>query len=569
MRTVIFAVVVAVLAGACWVVAQNASSQGLPSPYRAIPAPKPKAAPPAERITSPMEIDPILAPTTELDPIASPPTKLEPLSKVELPPAVEPPPQIAPPVEPPPHVTAPPVEPPVTAAPVVQQAAPPGPRSLTTPALPGLPPLPEIPGLPSDPPTVRNYTGPPPQGNGPAVIIPERLNSPEPRLASGPGDLPPPVKNPNTPWQVDDPNAWNGRQQFPVDSCCDHLLGPRVWFSAEYLMWFVKRPNSPTLVQAVVGASATSSVFSRSQIVDLYPANSIDFDPLEGVRGTVGFWFNRAQTIGLESSYFWFDTSKLSDSFVGSTNTILGRPFVNADTGIASLLQVSTLKGTSGQISVNNSLRVDGGEANLIFNPEMLCQRLTLMAGFRYFEMNERLRINSFSANTNTNVETDSIDSFSTRNQFYGGQAGLRWTYQGNRLFASFTGKIALGTMEEHVGIEGGTVASINGVAVASAPGALLAQTTNIGSYSRSRLAFIPEANATIGYRITPHASIFVGYNFMYISDVVRPGRQIDTSVSAGNLPFSTSTGSSSPAFRYHGEDTWLQGVNLGLTFQY
>jgi hypothetical protein len=77
----------------------------------------------------------------------------------------------------------------------------------------------------------------------------------------------------------------------------------------------------------------------------------------------------------------------------------------------------------------------------------------------------------------------------------------------------------------------------------------VLAQSTNIGTYSRTQAAFIPEAVVNLGYRVTPWATVTVGYNFVYVSEMVRPGNQIDTVINTSNFPFS---GSSSDGHRSH-----------------
>src|SRR5262249_35886901 len=158
---------------------------------------------------------------------------------------------------------------------------------------------------------------------------------------------------------------------------------------------------------------------TRSQVVDLFPAGSIDFNPLDGVRGTVGVWLDRAQTFGLEAGYMWFGTSHLNDSFIGTSNSVIGRPFLSAHTGRAPLMQVSSLNGIEGLIAVNNSFHLDGGDANFIYSPINISPHLNVLAGFRYLEMSEKLRVDSFSVNTNNGVQAESLDAFSTRNQFF------------------------------------------------------------------------------------------------------------------------------------------------------
>jgi hypothetical protein len=596
MRKGIFSAVVVVMATACWVLAQKASSQPPPSPYGAIPAspPKPKVplampvgepvspVPPVEPIklpetpapapvvAPPSPNEPLVAPTTELDfpkipdvpPAAAPPrTSLSPAaSPVVLPPSdplvVAPP--TTPPVAAPTHV----IELPPPALPTPPGTVPPAPpplldaklpvRAVTTAAVPGLPPLPGVPGIPP-PPTVTSSLPPAVPADGGPLVIPDRA----PGL---------PVANPAG-YPVDDPGYWEGRQRF-MDGVWAERAGPRFWAGADALLWYAKSARTVPLVQAVTGAAPGDTIFRASQAVDLYPDGPINNGVLGGVRGTVGFWFTPAQVVGLEGSYFWFGPGNGSrDAFDSTPSAVLGRPYVNAVTGRPGLFQVSDLNGTDGTVVVHNAIRIQGGDANFLFAPPA-APHWNVLAGFRYFELDERLGIDSWAVNQDAGYTALAHDSFGTRNQFYGGQVGLRWNYQGRRLFASVTGKIALGAMNERVRINGGTFADFNGGSV-SAPGGVLALPTNMGSYSRDRLAFLPELTATLGYRITPWAALSVGYNFMYVSEVVRPGRQIDPSVNPANFPTGSGAGVARPGFQFHGEDFWLQGVNLGVTFRY
>jgi hypothetical protein len=118
------------------------------------------------------------------------------------------------------------------------------------------------------------------------------------------------------------------------------------------------------------------------------------------------------------------------------------------------------------------------------------------------------------------------FDRFNANNNFYGGQLGLRASYDNTRLFFNAAGKVALGSTIERVTVNGGTFTNDGGFV--SAHGAYLAQLTNIGTQSHSQFAVVPEVNLNFGVRLTPWASIVVGYSFLYVSAVARPGDQID-----------------------------------------
>jgi hypothetical protein len=70
---------------------------------------------------------------------------------------------------------------------------------------------------------------------------------------------------------------------------------------------------------------------------------------------------------------------------------------------------------------------LQGAESNLIYQfNESPFGRINLLAGFRYLNLNEGLTIRDTAADESTGFHLFDTDQFSTRNQFYGGQIGLR-----------------------------------------------------------------------------------------------------------------------------------------------
>ena len=106
-------------------------------------------------------------------------------------------------------------------------------------------------------------------------------------------------------------------------------------------------------------------------------------------------------------------------------------------------------------------------------------------------------------------------------------------------------------------------------------PGGYFALPTNIGHHTRTVFAVVPEVGLNVGYRITPWASVFVGYTFLYANDVVRPGNQINRninptqSVSWGGGKFLNPQGPAEPSFKFNSSDFWAQGINVGLDFRF
>jgi hypothetical protein len=156
-------------------------------------------------------------------------------------------------------------------------------------------------------------------------------------------------------------------------------------------------------------------------------------------------------------------------------------------------------------------------------------------------------------------------------------QIGADARYDADRWFASGGIKVGVGAMVEDVGIAGSLVTNdfSNGGPAQTFTGGYFALPTNIGDRSRTTFAVVPEVQLKVGYRITPSASVYLSYSFLYASDVVRPGNQIDRninqtqSVSYTGAPPATLIGPAQPSFGFNRSDFWAQGIGLGLEVRF
>src|SRR5207244_361036 len=101
----------------------------------------------------------------------------------------------------------------------------------------------------------------------------------------------------------------------------------------------------------------------------------------------------------------------------------------------------------------------------------------------------------------------------------------------------------------------------------------LLALATNSGRHARDDFAVLPEIGVNFGFQITDRLQAFVGYTYMYWSNVVRPGDQVDLGLNPNLIPtsatFNTAGGPARPAFSFRDTDFWAQGINVGMEFRY
>jgi len=106
-------------------------------------------------------------------------------------------------------------------------------------------------------------------------------------------------------------------------------------------------------------------------------------------------------------------------------------------------------------------------------------------------------------------------------------------------------------------------------------PSGYLGMPTNNGSHHRSFFSVIPELNLDIGYQVTEIIKVQIGYTFLYASNVMRAGNQIDRTINTSQAPAITGTSSISvvgparPKELLKTSGFWAQGLNLGVIFQY
>ncbi|HVC93264.1 MAG TPA: BBP7 family outer membrane beta-barrel protein [Pirellulales bacterium] len=373
---------------------------------------------------------------------------------------------------------------------------------------------------------------------------------------------------------------------------CRCVCGPpgRVWVSAEYLYWWTKGERIPTLVTSGSPTDANPGALGQ-QGTNTLLGNSINSQGQSGGRFTAGFWFNQQQTRGFEANYFFLGTQTSSFAAGGSGapgSTVIARPFfdvTNPNSPFQNSQLVSFPGAASGTVTVNSRTGLQGIGANGLYN---LCccsgccggRRLDLLGGFSWIQLNQGLFINENIAVTSPSVGGfptggmfNVADGFRTQNNFYGTQVGLRGWWWRNRSFVNAQGLLGLGGTHQQVNINGSTLITPTAGAPILAQGGLLAQPSNIGSFSRDQFSFLPQIGINAGYRVTDRLWLFGGFTFIYWTNVVQPGHVIDQSLNARQIPSGglagPLTGPAQPTPIFRNTDFWAQGLSVGAMYRY
>jgi hypothetical protein len=391
---------------------------------------------------------------------------------------------------------------------------------------------------------------------------------------------------PSAPGHIKTPDSCPGPGSCDLGGPGCGICGPpgRVWVSAEYLLWWIKDSHLPPLVTA--GPPGSTGVIGSPGTTVIFGGSDLDHEVFSGGRFSAGFWLNSCQTLGLETDYFFLGSR--STNFVAggpgnSSGPTVARPIIdvlaNGGAGAETAELVSFAGTVAGVVNVAENSRLWGAQENLLANLCCsCCGRVDLIAGFRYLELDEGLTITE-----NLAVEPGVpaiggsfigvADQFSTHDRFYGGQLGARAEYWRGNAFVNVTGLVALGDTHQVVGINGTTVIAAPGMAPVALRGGILALPSNSGHFHRDDFSVVPEIGLNVGYQVLPHVRVFMGYTFLYWSDVVRPGDQIDRGVNLTQLPSNltpgTLVGPARPAVLFKDTDFWAQGINFGIEFRF
>ncbi len=371
--------------------------------------------------------------------------------------------------------------------------------------------------------------------------------------------------------------------RFPA---MNRLLGcgsDRAWVSGEYLLWWTKSTQLPVLAATgPIPASVTDPVTTPTPIL----AGSFGQTLHSGGRFGGGWWFSDDERRGIDARVFFLGSNGTEFNANSIEFPVLGRPFFNVNQPVGPLTDVIGAPGRSfGSIAVNLRNSLWGGEVN--YRRYLLgdgCFRLDGLVGYRFMEFDEKLSITE----SGTLVPSSPLiaagrapfatatDLFKTTNNFQGGQLGLTGEIREGRWFLNARGTIAFGTVFETAQISGGQAQTFANGTVAQYQGGLLALPgANIGHYDQSRFAVMPEIGLNIGYHITPHLRVFAGYNFLYLSNVLRPANVIDPYVDASRIPNflanppAVLSGTPRPAPQFNTTDFWAQGINFGLQWTF
>jgi hypothetical protein len=371
--------------------------------------------------------------------------------------------------------------------------------------------------------------------------------------------------------------------------------GPRFWGSADYLLWWIRRGNVPPLVVTGSPTDPFPGALDQPGTRVLFGGNGLDYGTFSGLRLNLGGWLDQADRFGIEAGGFALEhrTIRFAAQADANGQPFLASPFIDALSGNQNVYFISQnfadpaltalLTGGVGVFSSTSLWSWEiSGVANVARDNGWT---IDLLAGFRQTSLRENLTYVTTASNIapggaalfqliplDPGFTETTFDGFATRNTFNGGQIGTRIDRRWGPFTLDLAGKLAMGSMHEVVNIQGQTTTNAP-LPVTQAVGGIYAQASNIGTFSRDAFAVIPEVDVNLCFQIRRNIALRVGYTFLYMSNVVRPGDQIDPRINVNRVPidpaFGTPGGPNRPAFDMRTTGFWAQGINFGLEFKF
>ena len=362
-----------------------------------------------------------------------------------------------------------------------------------------------------------------------------------------------------------------------TDDCCWPVNVARF----EGLGWFGRGQNLPPLVTTSPVGTAQASAGVLPGATVLYGNQMVERNLRGGGRLTLthalndcGCWAVTGRFYGLQDSQRTFERSSATG------NPILARPFILQQAGPGApdaLLVAFPGVAINGSVFVKTNNSFFGGDffaRKALFEDN--CHRLEALVGYQFARLDDSLAV----GNTETSISLDPLappvgtvltilDRFRTRNEFHGGELGLIGNYRRGAWNMELLGKVGLGNMRQTVIIDGSTSAHLPPGPVTTVSGGLLTQKSNIGTYSRDRLACLPEVNATLAYQVNNNWSINAGYSFLYLNRVALSAGQVDPHVNLTQFNNGQLVGAAVPHFPFQSTDYWFQGFSLGAQYAY
>lgn len=300
-----------------------------------------------------------------------------------------------------------------------------------------------------------------------------------------------------------------------------------------------------------------------------------------------------------------FQTGLSSQVPIGGTST------QNGNTQVADV-PVVVPRNIANEVIASTNNFIGGGEIDLK-GKDLYIADMTFsgLLGFRYFQFNESMTVNSnytisqITVNTALGqttpdqiqrlvtdfssyqqINSNSSDYIKVYNHFYGPQIGINSFFRYNNFSVDCNGKLGIGVLHQVANIDAVTnqtfvIKNSDGITtnVRTSPSraGLLYSPYDVGRHSRNQFGLLPELNVKLGYRIFEKLKITAGYDFLLLANSLRASNQsqlipytTQMNYSGLNVQQQSSTQSIQiPAFTYNNSTLIINGISFGAQLDF
>jgi hypothetical protein len=386
--------------------------------------------------------------------------------------------------------------------------------------------------------------------------------APAPQKAPAPADAPAPEPAPAPPGHGPGPD---GVPAPCPDEGCDGE-GPCLWAGVDYLFWWVRGGFLPPL-------AITAPVTTPTEATTLFGDRRYNGGVHSGVRAYAGAWLDSARTLGIEGNYFQVEAKATRFAASSPGEPVLARPFTNSLGGpTAELVAFPGVSAGSIAVDYTSSGLIGAGglfRENLARCPDYC---LDLVAGYRYLRFADRLGIRTTVGApgvVDPNNATVVVERWDAKNNIHAFDVGFAGEFRSGPWVLSWLAKGAVGRNLATVDTFASTTGVVGGVPVNFTNAGLLLQQSDVGHIDHERYVFIPEVNVRLAYDITPNVRASLGYTFLSVNGIARPGEQVPVNIPQGSLPPVVPSDLTSPRAKPTTTVLWAQGIDLGLEIQF
>jgi hypothetical protein len=313
-------------------------------------------------------------------------------------------------------------------------------------------------------------------------------------------------------------------------------MDPCQWFGAvELLMMWRVGDGLPVLATTstaatgtgAIGVATTRNLFGGERVLDELTA---------GGRVTIGTWLDANQCRSLVFRGWGAEQDTYTFSSDEDRNSVIARPFFNVTDGVTAAQSsqiIAAPNSRDGSINIDGSSDVFGADVSLRQRwGSGLGGVIDILYGYQYMNVQEDLSISTSSRVTDTTsalfrTVIDVNDTFDAKNEFHGGQLGLAARYRERCWSFNGTIKAAGGALKRTAVRTGRDRRSLDGVTNVVNTG-LLVRSTNSGTLSDNTFGWVPELDATLGWRWTRNLDVTFGYHAIALTDALQVSGMID-----------------------------------------